>query len=379
MSMVHGFGADARYYPEFGPWGYDANEYTFTAGTMDAAGEKIHFCGILNIEGRPSGAKTLSSAGGELRVGFGSCTFAAAAGATVVRGGIQDVAVGSPSRGDGTFDVYDDLVSATDTITSDAFKVIIMSSGSKSMSHGDLIAIVLDMTARGGADSVAVRSVSQNDTPRFWPQSVQEAPASTFATTGRFPNIIIKFDDGTLGWLEGTIPVVQSNTSITYDLNSTPDELGNSIRVAAPCYAYGLWAYFNPSVANGLVEMILYQDALGTPVALKTLNVDHDYRRASGAQFWQASFNQPQLLSPGVEYAFAMRPTTADGMVAYFQTVSNAAHWKCLPGGEECCYVARTGNTGAFTKTTTGRIFGGVLLGGGNDLHGHRADHQLGM
>ena len=67
-------------------------------------------------------------------------------GSTNLRIGLQDV---TPATGfeDGTFDVYADLVGGTDTIAEDVILATPMESGTKTVTHGDLLAIAIEMTA----------------------------------------------------------------------------------------------------------------------------------------------------------------------------------------------------------------------------------------
>ncbi len=370
MTTVYDYGSP-QFYPNWSPWGGDALAATASTGSIDAAGEEIFFMGHCFIDGRPASAKTISSAGGKIHILFGDCTFVAAAGATVMRVGIQDVGVTTaPARGDGTYDVYDDLVSATDTITDDTYKTITMSNGTKSITHGDLIAITLGMTARGGADTVGCRVMAMGDTTRFWPQTVVNAPAATYSVVTRYPNAIIEFDDGTLGWLYGTVPMAASGTTVTYDLNTTPDEYGCTLKFPRPVSVDGLWGFTNPSALGGPTEALLYSTPTGTPAVLGTINIDHDQRNANALSLWTALFAQPIALSAGVEYGVCFRPTTADDFQVVYLEFSNANFLKAVPGGAECAYITRTGNTGAFAKTTTRRLLCGVLFSSGDDAAG---------
>ena len=76
------------------------------------------------------------------------------------------------------------------------------------MSDGDLIAIVFDMTAQGGVDSVNIEmGVHRYSTGHGFPTTNQFV-SSAWQTTqtlgaGRRPNVVIVFDDGTLGWIDG--------------------------------------------------------------------------------------------------------------------------------------------------------------------------------
>lgn len=362
----------SQFYPQIQLWGSDFSTSSAETAVMDAAGEETFLMGPIFIDGRPASAKTISSAGGKIHFLPGTTTFANAG--TTLRVGIQDVdaTTGTPARGDGTFDVYDDLVGATDTITSDTYKTVTMSSGTKSITHGDIIAISFSMTARGGADSVRLRGSSSGDALRFWPQITVNAPAATYTSQLRFPNAVIEFDDGTLGWIYGTVPVTGGATTVTYDSGTTPDEYGSTVKFTRPVTIDGLWGFIGAITLSGSIEAILYSDPLGTPAAVSggTITIDPDMRNANGNAMWSGLFAAPITLAANTKYGICFRPTTADDMRVFYYTFSSANFQKALPGGTDSTYITRTDNTGVFTETTTRRLLAGVLLAGGDDASG---------
>src|SRR5512146_744096 len=113
---------------------------------LNAAGYKTAFIGNVYISGRPVGAKTISAAGGgSISFTPGTNTFADAG--TNLRVGIQDADTSnSPVVPDGTHDVYADLVPGSVTLTGGTWYEADMSSGTKSITHGQEIAIVFEMT-----------------------------------------------------------------------------------------------------------------------------------------------------------------------------------------------------------------------------------------
>ena len=73
------------------------------------------------------------------------------------------------------------------------------------------------------------------------------------------------------------------------------------------------------------------------------------------------------LLLPGVTYASTFRPTTADDFIVYYWLYTSTDQMKAMDGGPDCAYLARTGNTGAFTATALRRLLSGVIVSGGGD------------
>lgn len=370
MTAVYDYGGGPVMYPNMGIFNIGNSGSLQTVATMDAAGEACHLIGQIFIDGRPSTAKTFSSAGGKIHWMVGAKTFADVG--TTIRVGIQDVVMtaGSPARGDGTFDTYKDLVGGTDVINATAYNTATMANGTKSITHGDLIAIVWNMTARGGTDSVINQGLANSAGSAFHlPQCTAEAPAATFTAAITVPNAIIEFDDGTLGWLYGTIPVdLAANSTVSFDSGTTPDEYGVTLRFDRPVTIDGLWALILPA-GSGPSEIILYSDPLGTPAAVSggTYSFDHDIKIAASGRFAFFIFPTPITLSASTKYGVCIRPTTLDNIDIFYFRVSNANFLKALPGGVNSTYITRTDNAGVFTETTTRRLHAGVLLSGGDN------------
>lgn len=377
MSQQYDYGSSLIPFPNIGLWSPGASQSLQTLQTLDAANEGLQFLGHLFIDGRATG-KTFSSAGGKIHFMAGATTFANAG--TTLRVGIQDISAtaGTPARGDGTFDTYKDLVGGTDTITANSYNTATMANGTKTLSHGDLVAISFKLTSRGGVDSVVLQGMGCGQLSN-WPQVTAESSAAAFTGAQNAPNAIIEFDDGTLGWIFGTFPVSSSVTNLTYDVNSSPDEYGCPLRFPRPVTIDGLWA-FAQFVPSGPTEILLYSDPFGTPTLVSGASVsyDADMIQAAGNRLSHFLFPAPVTLAADTMYIVTIRPTTADDVIANYFTVANANFLKAMPGGTYATYASRTNNTGAFTETTTRRFLAGVLLAGGADARGSRANYQLG-
>jgi hypothetical protein len=362
------FSGNGVFYPTFAHPAYatnTSNGIVTTAYTMDAAAEKVAFIGTIYIDGRPGTAKTISSAGGKIYFLPGTTTFSDAS--TNLRIGIQDLddATGGSGAGvgatvDGTFDVYDDLVGGTDTITTTTWKTVTMSSGTKDITHGQKIAVVFDMTARGGSDSVQVSAVSIVVANAGFPQ-VQHNTAS-WVRQSSIPIAIIEFDDGTLGMIEGSLPISVA-TAQSYASNSTPDEYGMIFQLPFESTAISIWMIGRPTsnAANG--ELILYSDPLGTPVAEATITLDaNNFQLTDGVRFGEWTLPTAKTLSANTDYAVTFRPTTTTAVNLTYFTLPDANYRKFM-AGTNVSRAHRTDNAGAFTSTTTSYPLIGVRLG----------------
>lgn len=343
--------------------------------TIDAANEYAHINGYCVLEGK-SGSKTISSAGGKIHFLVGAATITFSDASTNLRVGIQDMSTsGVPGRGDGTFDVYDDLVGGTDTLTATTWKTVTMSSGSKTISHGEKISVVIGMTARGGTDSMKVRGASTpSGLASQFPNSTFESGGS-FSATAQIPNIVIEFDDGTLGTLLGSWVTSTGalSTTTSFDNASTPDEYCNILRWQYPVNVFGISVQVRPEANASDLELILYSDPLGTPSAIETVTVTAaNFHSTASVRSAFVALSTVRSLSANTDYAVAIRPTSANNISIATHDVNAAAHWNTMDMGDECYMATRTNQTGAFSGTTTQRVFGlsVCLCGFGDDAGG---------
>lgn len=354
------------------PWPYLGNPQKSNS-VMDAAGESVSFIGPVVLSSGPGTSKTISSAGGSIYWIPDTVTFAN--GTTNIRVGIQDVGAGTRLE-DGVFDVQADLVGGTDTITADVPRATAMESGTKTIAHGDNIAIVIEMTARGGADAVSVG---------YQPDSVVNIPnvyvgldtgAGPVATSGGAMAFLV-FDDGTFGWLPGTVTAEPGTVSPT--TATTPDEYATIFRVSVPTTVVGVTAVLDNVDTSDTFDVILYSDPLGTPVAERTTTAAPNVFLSNTADgLAPYYFTSSYTLTAGVDYAVAVRPTSANAISIYRFAfgASNGNLRASTMLGTSWSQGVRSDQTGAFTQDTTilsciGPILGafddGVSAGGGSN------------
>ncbi len=325
--------------------------------TVDAAGESYTGIGRIHLEAG-SGTKTISSSGGKIYVRFGNATFANAG--TNLRIGIQDVA--ATGLEDGTFDVYADLVGGTDTITANTIRITAMETGSKNISHGDLIAISCELTTRGGADTLQINKYIGSFTDVnavVFPYATADTGAgptrSASISTG-VPAFLVEFDDGSLGWFEffylgynfGTAPLL-----MTYASDSATDEYSAVFKVPFPCSINGAGVWMTSVASTDDFELILYSDPLGTPVPERTVTVDADYTSAATAIIgtYHTGFS-PFTLSANTYYAIAVRPTTTNQISLGYYDLGSGNEKMKTPTifGTNIKLAGRADQTGAFTE-----------------------------
>jgi hypothetical protein len=321
--------------------------------TIDAANEVVYFVGQLQL---PSGVSSVT-ANTTTTIGFrlGGSTFAHAGG-TTLRVGIQDVdaSTGVPARGDGTFDVYADYVSGTDTLTQNAWNTITMETGSKTINNGQLIAVAFLLTARDGADSVAI-SASQVSASYARPVVSSDLGSGVTARLV-IPTIAFNFN-GTWATLSGADTHIGYTTG-TFNSTSTGDERGNlfTLPVTAKCAGVYFRRLFAASSAT--CSVIIYSDPLGTPAAISgaTVTVDSDTLGSTGAGDGLVMFDSPIELTAGTEYAVVLKPGDSTNWSHAYLDYADTNTVSLSLGGANFTWCQRTDYTGAFTETNTRKM-----------------------
>lgn len=324
-----------------------------TSVTINAAGESKSAIGYIYLQnGASGGSKTISSAGGKIHWRTASpITFADPA--TNLRVGIQDVSVATGLE-DGTHDVYADLVGGTDVIAATSMISTPMETGSKTIAHGDAIAVTVEMTARGGTDAVVVQSMQSDGLM----QPFGTTDAGTLAVSALILYATIEFDDGTLGWfhpyhcLPGAA-IIGTSVS-TFHVDSTPDERALIFKLPFDARISGAYAVLSSIADTDDLEIILYSNPLGVPVAERTFTFDASFSSRTASTAVNCIFSSPLKVRKNITYAIAVRPTTINPIATAeypFGSESNAMKSTSL--GQNWYLGTRTNQTGAFDITTT--------------------------
>ena len=325
--------------------------------TLNATGESGGIVGSIQVEGG-SGSKTISAAGGGAIIWFAGTVTMADAGSTL-RVGIQDVNAANGLE-DGTFDVYAEFTGGGTIPTANDFNASAMTSGTKTLTQGDTVAIVVELVSRGGSDSVnvsrvATRAISGINTMGLPYGTNDLGTLSVSNASGIYA--VIKFDDGTIGWIQGTAAVIPLfSVPQAFDSGSTPDEYIGTFVPAWPMQICGFGAALSGIASGDTFEAILYEDPYGTPNALVTLTPDTDIVGGAGTT---ESFHvfpcTKTSLAAGTTYGVAIRPTTANSINWEYTHVGGAdlAVLKRALPLPSLKMAARTDQTGAFVETET--------------------------
>lgn len=337
----------------------------YSPQTIDAANDSVALIGYVYIDGRPASAKTLSAAGGgKMYFAASSRTFANAG--TTFRFGVQDLSAVAanipPPQPDGTFDVYGDLVGGTGTINTTSFTEVAMTSGSKSISHGQKVAIMATLTSRGGTDTITFQGSLANSGsgyPPINPVAVGQSAGGAWTSPGQwFPCFWILFDDGTVGWIADTINFHASQSFGDYITStSTPDEYGLIFQVPFDCKVDALLTAigYTSGSDNSGASLILYSDPLGTPSALVTATIDplQVLNTQTNAFPQTVPLSSEITLSKNTDYCLAVQVTSSGTVRIGYAGFASDNEMKASGWWDPAYHSlgTRTNGTGAFTET----------------------------
>jgi len=340
----------------FGPYEVstvqNANEGSNT--TLNAAGESGATVGYIWLANQASGTRVCSSAGGcQIGLPVGSVTWANVA--SNLRLGFQDVDLTTGFE-DGTFDVEANLVPGTEAIASNTVVFYSMESNSKTITpYTTPYALVAELTARAGADSVALERLTRNVIPFGFPYGTGDtgALARTFEPTP----FIIKFDDGTIGWFQQVTPsrnFALGRTTLSVNTGTNPDEIGaiavSPIGMVIDCFGHWL----NSVATTDTFEFAIYENPLTTTpdVIWGPITVDPDQVLSDGI-VRQCEDNLTIL--PNVEYGYMFKPTSVNSITYEFFTLPSgtgmAAAMKKAQFFTSIIQAGRIDETGIFTET----------------------------
>jgi hypothetical protein len=212
-----------------------------SAGLMDATGEKFAMIGRVAIAGHPGGTKTLDTSGSSKIAWYGGGTAVFDNASTTLDVGIQGVNTsGPPARPDGSYSVKATVTTAADAsptlTTTNSWHSITPTTGTATLTEGDLIAVVWDLTNRAGSDAINVTPAAGTFSTLF-PITNAFASAAWAATGSNFvPNCLLTFSDGTLGWLDDGRSFGVS-ADVVWNDGSGTDEYGMIFQVPFDCKA----------------------------------------------------------------------------------------------------------------------------------------------
>lgn len=352
------------------PWG---ERPAFGSGgsiTLDAAGEKVAFIGRVYLEGRPAAAKTINTSGSSNLIWSVASSPVFDNASSEFRVGFQgvDSTTGVPARPDGTWSVYAAVTTASNAsptlTTSSNFHEKAPTSGSLSITHGDLVAVVCEMTSRAGSDSVAVQTNggARGMASGGVPATVNNTSGSWVGMTSIAPLVVFVCSDGTRGYIDGGFPALAE--SLIWSDATNPDEVGEAFQVPFACKADAFTLTMRTADANSDFTVTLYSDPFGTPTALATVTWLAEKFGPVATEFCATFPLSTEVdLSASTDYVVAVK-ATGSGNIRLTRVLLSAAADRTLlgPGGTTLNGVTRNNGSGAFSSSTTTHYPLGVRL-----------------
>jgi hypothetical protein len=360
MALVSVPGAKAVF---IGPnvWTTDTTPNSNTNVTMDAANEAS--IAIGRMAWADGGSHTVDTSGSSsIQWRTGAITFAN--GSTVVKVGIGAAitTAGPPARAANAADVITFDVNAAFTgggggVTNNTWQTSVPSTGTKTIAEGDLIAVSVQMTARGGADSV-IQTSSTTGQGLIRP-TLTSFTGGAYAASSALPNFIIVASDGTLGWLH-TSEVSSSRTARTWNSGSSPAEYGQLYNLPFPCKIYGIYGWLDPDADT---DVVLYSAPLsGSPVAEKTVSIDANITPSATGRRFAEYFPAPYTYQANSDIAAVFKPG-ASNISAYYKTLNSATHRVADPWGTSGYGISRASGAFANANSSLEHYYIGLIVG----------------
>jgi hypothetical protein len=316
--------------------------------TMDAVNESLYAIGHMITSDQ--GSHTIDTSGSS-SIGWraGAVTFANAGSTVKVGIATVDMATGPVGRPVNssdviTFDVNASFIGGGGGITANAWQTSVPTTGTKTIAHGDLVAICIQFTARGGTDTITSPAANYGN------PSIPGLTTftGTYTGTGLAPNFFITFADGAFGYLLQS-DVFNTYSARTWNSGSSPNEYGNLVQFPYPVKISGVWGH-NSVTAD--LDVVLYSDPLGTPVAERTVSVDGNVSSdVSGSRRAHWLFPTPYITRPNQPIVVTLKPATTTNMIVTYKTLADANHRIAEVCGLTGYGVSRT--SGAFADANS--------------------------
>lgn len=342
MAMVR---VNGMMYP--GPSTWTPSSFT-TAAVIDATGEKYAWIGQVRwFDG--SASKNLR------KFHFFPATVVSAGGSGMTLS-IQNVsATGNPPQPDG---VADQSVNFNiNTLTTSTWFVSPALGADRTVSPGDLIAVVLEFDGGGvlGADAVNINRASANGSviPIWGGASLFSGAAWT--GQGTQSACMLEFSDGTFGQLGNSMPL--SNFAATnYNTGSAADEFALRFQVPFDCYVDGCYVVANQQAAGRNISVNLYD---GSTNLLTSLTIDAEYS-VLALNRYDVNFPAEVALSRNQTYYLSVKALSASNISVQQFSLQSSSYLGSIDGGAELYQATRKG--GAWSTDQTVRPNFGIRI-----------------
>jgi hypothetical protein len=217
-----------------------------------------------------------------------------------------------------------------------------------SVAYGELIAVVFDFTAyTSGTFGIGALSVAS---AQHFP-TLSRYDGSTWSGQSFVPNVVLNFDDATVGTIEGGFVVKTAPNSASITSSSTPNEIGMPWTPPFKGTINAIGMFAGSSSTSNILSAALV-DSSGSVIGSASASTDgHNFINATTSVRWlEVSFPETDV-SAGTLYYIRAKGTSTGAFQMQTLTVNEAGHLDLHAGGQACSYVTRAG--GAWTSTGT--------------------------
>lgn len=272
--------------------------------------------------------------------------------------------VDATAQPDGTEDEFRSIAAASIVANSYIVPGIMSSDGTdtgtkRSVVQGELLAVSIRVETFVDANFQIVVAQYQATTEGGITQAPYALSSSNagvaWTKTERCSCLVLEYDDGTYAVLDplGIVPYHAFNVQ-TFNSGSTPDERGMIFTPTFTLKVRGIWYKTSSAAAH---DVVLYT---GTTVT-ETLTLDPDYRGSTTSNIRRVLFANELTLTAGTTYRITVKPTSGSNITLVDWDVAAAGYFDAMAGGQALHYTERT-DGGAFTETTTKRLFMGLMV-----------------
>lgn len=331
-----------------------------TTGVIDATGEKFAMVGRVHWDGRPAAAKTIDTSGSSAIAWYGGSTAVFDNASTTLDVGIQGVGTTGPTAvPDGSYTVKAVVTTAADATptltTTNSWHTIVPTTGTASITHGDLAAVVWDMTNRAGSDAINI-GVGVTTKSLFPVCNAYVAAAWGGTGVGAGPNVMLTASDGTRGTLDGTF-LFGAQTAVTWADASNPDEYGLIFQVPFACKVDALYCMMRTVDATSDFTISLVSTPESTRATVASVSVDaSQIGPVTAERLCVFNLASEVSLSANTDYCVAIKATGAGNVRFARLDLGHADARKFFPGGTTMRGV--TANNGAdFGSSSTTTLY----------------------
>lgn len=328
-----------------------------SSNVMDAVGESTAGIGRIYLSTGPGTSAVLDSTGYIVTCAPGSAvTYANAS--TTITAGVQGV-TGATGIEDGTYVVYGTDVGGSGLYAQSKVSEMPMSTGSMTIAHGDLIAIVVEMTARGGVDSIRVGMTTASG--QSFPYHTQDSGAGPAKGTAAM-QVMIRFGNGVVGaFNEDTMPSIHP-VATSFNSGSAYSEYGCAMTIPCRMEVDRLVGAVGELDSGETGELRLYAEPFsGTPLQLASVSVDPLINGlvASGVGHHELPLSTRLVLERGQQIAVTYIATSAGSREITWRLTGTGAGKMNWCG--EVKSVRRGGGSGAFGEVSGNLPYFGLV------------------